>query len=387
MRIALDARWIFPEISGIGAYTRDLARALAHADSSNEYLLLFSDPAVRDRTLAETGLDAAPNVRAVAVPYGVFSPRSQLDLPVRLRRLGADLYHAPNYMIPLCAFPRRRLGRIRCVTTIHDVIPMVFPQAAPRSRKARLYPLYRWIMREVGRRSDRIVTDSKASAADIVRHLRLDAALAANLRVIPCGVGARFRPAAARPPRAADRVRSVLYVGRFDPYKNVAVLIRAFARARAASPFPLRLTLAGAPDARYPETRALVRELGLGDAVAWTGYLSDAQLVTAYQGADVLAHPSRYEGFGLQVLEAMACGVPVVCSNAASLPEVAGDAAILQNPDDEKGFAQAIARVLTDDALAADLSSRGLRQAAQFTWERAARATLDVYRELTPPGV
>jgi alpha-1,3-rhamnosyl/mannosyltransferase len=151
-------------------------------------------------------------------------------------------------------------------------------------------------------------------------------------------------------------------------------------------PVPLRLTVIGQKDDRYPEAPRLAAELGLGDVVRWVGHVTDGELLAAYREADLLVHPSTYEGFGLPVLEAMACGVPVVCGNAGALPEVAGDAALLVDPADPRALAEAIRRVLTDRGLARDLAARGLRRAAAFTWERAARETLEVYRAALEGG-
>jgi glycosyltransferase involved in cell wall biosynthesis len=381
MKIAIDARWIFREISGIGAYTRELIRHLARLDRDNTYVLLFNDPAIRDRTLAETGLAAAPNFAAARVPYGVFSPLSQLLLPLRLARERVDLYHSPNYLIPLPAFPRRP-RRMKCAVTIHDVIPLLFPGHAPRSRKARLFPLYRRLMLEVGARADLIITDSLAARADTIRHLRIPPDREHKVRAVYCGVSERFRPPAARPPKDDRTPRSLLYVGRSDPYKSLPTLIHAVAEAAQACAFPLVLTIAGTPDPRYPEARQAAAQLGIQDAVRWTGYVSDDDLLALYQQADVLVHPSQYEGFGLPVVEAMACGVPVICSSAGALPEVAGDAASLLAPDDVPEFARRIATVLSTPALAAEMSRKGLRQAAQFTWSRTAEETLRLYEGL-----
>lgn len=379
MRIAMDARWIFPEISGIGAYTRELIRQLALLDRQNDYLLLFCDPAVRERTRAETGIAAAPNFTLLDVPYGLFTWQGQVRLPALLARHGVDLYHSTNYLIPLRRMESRG-RRIRSVATVHDVIPLLFPDHAPRSRKARLFPLYRWIMRRIGRVADAIISDSRASAADVARCLGIPAAAAGKLHPIYCGVSPRFRPAGTRAAGGdSARVRRLLYVGRMDPYKNVPMLVRAFAAARGACPFPLELVVAGSPDPRYPEARAVANELGVADRVTWTGYLSDDALLALYQGADLLVHPSRYEGFGLPVVEAMACGVPVVCSNAGSLAEVASDAALQVSPDDGRGFGEAIVKVLTDPALAARMRARGLERARCYTWEETARQTLAVY--------
>jgi glycosyltransferase involved in cell wall biosynthesis len=235
-------------------------------------------------------------------------------------------------------------------------------------------------MMEVGSRSDTIVTDSLASREDVVRHLRIEESRSKNVKAVYCGVSERFRPLE-RKRRSDNEPRTVLYVGRTDPYKNLSTLVRAFAVAKKSCPFPLVLTIAGSRDKRYPEASSLAGELGVADAVRWTGYLPDSQLVLTYQNADILVHPSRYEGFGLQIVEAMACGVPVVCSNAGSLPEIAGSAAIIADPDDVQAFAENVRKVLVDEQLARELSLKGTRRAADFAWDRTARETLAIYEE------
>lgn len=384
MKIAIDARWIFPEISGIGEYTRELIRELLRQDRANTYMLLFNDPAVMARTLVETGAAEAPNVQPKPVGYGVFSLRSQLLLPMLLRHLKVDVYHSTNYMIPFRAFSARPNRPMKCVVTIHDVIPLLFPGCAPRSKKTRLFWLYRQVMRQVGRRADVIVSDSEASRQDVAKQLGIPPDDAARTKTVYCGVSPRFTPPARTAEKASDskEPRTLLYVGRMDPYKNVAALICALSIARKKVPFPLRLVIAGSHDARYPEPSRLAEELGVSDWVEWTGYLSDEELVARYHSADVLVHASRYEGFGLQVVEAMACGLPVICSDGGSLPEVAGDAAIVLRPDDVTGFAGRIVEVLTHPALAREMAGKGQARAAQFTWARTAAGMLETYRQV-----
>jgi glycosyltransferase involved in cell wall biosynthesis len=383
MKVAVDTRWVFRQISGIGAHTRQLVRHLAPMDPATEFVLLFSDPALRDRTLADCGLAGRANVTAALVPWKVFSPAGQALLPGWLRRNGVDVFHSPNYMMPLLAFPRGRPGRLKAVVTIHDLIPLMAPAATPRALKTRLFPLYRRLMLEVGARADRIIAVSEVSRRDVLEHLRIDDPQ--RVRVIYNGVDALYTPAPAgerRTDAAPDRPRVVLYVGRNDPYKNLFGLIRAFAEARRITPLPLRLRIVGACDPRYPEAAALVNDLKLTDAVDWTGYLADRPLVQAYRDADVLVLPSRFEGFGFPVVEAMACATPVVCSDIPVLREVAGDAAVFAGPDDPATLAQAMVRVLTDTHLRQTLVDRGRARAAVFTWERAARETLALYREV-----
>jgi glycosyltransferase involved in cell wall biosynthesis len=388
MKIAIDARWIFPEISGIGNYTRQLLREFSRMDMPHTLLVLFSDPVLMERTLSDPELVSASNLEPRCLPWSVFSPQSQLRLPGFLRKEGVDVFHSPNYMIPLLAFPRSRGGRVKCVTTIHDVIPLVFPDHAPKSRKTRLFPIFRALMTEVGRRSDAIITVSEASRRDILKQLRIASGHADKVYTVYNGASACFSPSPSPslPEGGNDRPRTLLYVGRADPYKNVDALVRALALVRSSTDMDVRLQIAGAPDPRYPQATELAETLGVSSAVTWTGYLMDDALVNAYRTADLLVHPSRYEGFGLQIVESMACGTPVVCSNGGSLPEVAGDAAIQFDPDDVDALVQAITRVLTQPELAADMRERGFAQSARFRWQAAAHQTLDVYEAVAACG-
>lgn len=379
MKIAIDARWIFPEISGIGSYTRELIRYLALIDRDNQYVVFFANNHLLTRTVMEIGLLKADNFTSQVLPYGLFSLRSQTALPPLLTAQKIDVFHSPNYMIPLRAFPRNRPGRIRCVVTLHDLIPLIFPDYAPHSRKRRLQPIYRLLMYQVGMRADVIITVSQNSQADVIRHLRIPPARQHCVLAIPEGVASRFQPASKDQSAAPRNRKVILWVGRPEPYKNLIGVIEAFARLREGLRFPAELRLVGPSDPRYPEGPRRVAQLHLEEAVTWAGYLSEDQLLKEYQQADVFVMPSFYEGFGLPVLEAMACGTPVICSNKGSLPEVAGHAALKVQPQDMVGLAEAMRRVLTEPRLAQDLSARGIQQAAKFTWTATAQQTLAAY--------
>jgi len=311
------------------------------------------------------------------IPYGPFSLRNQAAMPGVLRRERLDVYHAPNFMIPFPAFPAGRRGRTACVVTIHDLIPLIFPEHTPRALKTRFHPVYRRVMREVGRRADLIVTVSDFSRRDIIRHMRIPADRADRVVAIPEGVAPEYRPAERRTDAAAEHV--ILYVGRMDPYKNVTGLIEAFRRILRDHGLRVRLKLIGPRDDRYPDVQRAIVAHNLTDAVDWPGYVSGDALREAYQTADVFVLPSLYEGFGLPVLEAMASGAPVVCGNRASLPEVAGDAALLVDPEDRDALTDAVLRVLTRPDEATRLRDAGVRRAAQFSWARTARETIAAY--------
>lgn len=382
MKIAIDARWIFEKISGIGAYTRELIRVLPSVGPGHRYLLYFSDQALRERTLDETGLRGNAAVETAMLPWGVFSPVGQLFMGRRLARDGVDLFHSTNYMIPVMAFSRRHRRGPVCVITVHDVIPMVMRHQVQRSLKSRLFPLYSRLMVEIGARADAIVTDSAASRVDVLKHLRVPRTREAAVHVVHCGVTPAFLRGvgtmdAAK--RSAARERTILYVGRADPYKNLQGLVEAFGRMRRNLAGPVILRIVGPPDPRYPEASERAKALGIADAVRWTGYVTEASLAETYRSADLVVLPSRYEGFGLPAVEAMASGTPLVCSDIAVLREVAGDAAVFANPDDPDGLAEAMRCVLTDQVLASSLRERGLARARLFTWEETARRTLAVY--------
>lgn len=384
MNIAVDARWIFREISGIGNYTRQLLYEFARMSMDHRILALFNDPEMEARTRAEAGLADAPHICTHCVPWGVFDGRSQLFLPRLLRQENIQVFHSPNYMIPYGAFRRHARGPLRAVTTLHDLIPLRFPDHAPKSKKARLMPLFRALLRESARRSACILTVSNASRQDIVELLHVPPA---RIKVVYNGVSDHFNVGqnGQKQTKNANEGFTLLYVGRADPYKNMAVLLQAVARLRQDECLPVTLCIAGSRDPRYPEPVALAARLGITEAVHWTGYLPESALVELYRRADLLVHPSRYEGFGLQILEAMACGTPVLSSNAGSLPEVVGDAGRMVAPDDVEGFVREIKTILTTPALACQMSAAGRKQAARFSWAEAARLTFDAYLQAAGP--
>ncbi|MDO9543397.1 MAG: glycosyltransferase family 1 protein [Kiritimatiellia bacterium] len=384
MRIGIDARWIFKETSGIGVYTRELIRHLAQIDRQNQYVLFFRDEDLMRTIQAEVASFSSGNFATLLLDFGLFSIKNQLVMPAIIKEQNLDVFHSTNYMIPFFAFPRHHSGRTACLITIHDLIPLIFPEAAPRSRKTRFFPVYRRLMKEMAWRSDIIITDSNSSRNDIIARLPCRPE---RVIVIGLGVNPRFKPIAATNsslpvPRFNRREKIILWVGRQDPYKNLMGLIEAFAMLRGQHQGPLELRLIGPSESRYPEPLERIRGLGITNAVKWIGHVSEARIVSEYQNANMLVMPSFYEGFGLPALEAMACGTPVVCSNRGSLPEVCGQAALPVNPDNISEVCSAMQRVLTDSQLSSDLISRGFQQAAKFKWQETAKQTVAAYEKV-----
>ncbi len=375
MRIALDARWIFPQTSGIGQHTRLLLSSLARLGTAHDFLLLFDDPERAERVKADC---ACPWPHTV-LPYGLFHAANQFRLGPFLRSQHVHVYHTTNYVLPLPAFPRNRPGRVRSVVTLHDLIPMVYRDHAPRSRKSRLYPLYAWLMREVAARADAIITVSESSRRDVLQRLGLPARAHAKVSVVHNGLHPRYRPDPSVPRHDPPEI---LYVGRLDPYKNVPLLVAAFAEAMRDLPVNTRLRIIGPPDERYPEAMDLARRLDIFPWMDWEGHVDDDVLLEAYRRAAVLVLPSEYEGFGLPVAEAMACGTPVICSDASSLPEVAGPAARLVPAGNLHALRHALVEVLGDSTLRGRMVAAGLEQAARFDATGMAQSTLAVYESL-----
>jgi glycosyltransferase involved in cell wall biosynthesis len=370
MRVAIDARKLHD--FGIGTYIRNLLRNLARIDRETEYVLLCrqADMGVT-RQLGE-------NFRAVLEPSPNYSIREQAHIPYLLLREKPDVYHAPHYVLP-------PLVPCRSVVTIHDTIHMMFPQYLP-NRGA--YAYARTLMWTAAKRSDRILTVSESSRRDIVRYFKVPPE---KVVVIYNALDERFG-AEPRPEEIA-RVRErfqldhgfVLYVGNIKPHKNLVRLIEAFEALRRDGFDELKLLIIGDEITKWPELRRAVHRYKLHKHVRFLGFQSEETLAILYRLAAVFVFPSLYEGFGLPPLEAMASGTPVVTSNLSSLPEVAGDAALLVDPYDVAAIRDAIRRVLTEPALREDLRRKGLVRAKQFSWEQSVSRTRQIYLDTARP--
>jgi glycosyltransferase involved in cell wall biosynthesis len=367
VRIGIDARKLHD--FGIGTYIRNLLRQLARVDRDTEFVLLcrHDDAAV----LASLG----ENFRPLAESAGNYSFTEQWKIPLVLRREGVTLFHAPHYVLP-------PLVPCRSVVTIHDCIHLMFPQYLP-NRLAHGYARAQIVT--AARRATRILTVSESSKRDILRFvdLRPD-----KIDVIYNAYDQRF----AVEPREEDVVRVreryqlhdefVLYAGNVKPHKNLERLIEAFHLVRNKGLDHLKLVLIGDEISKYASLRRAVHRHQLHKYVRFLGYLPEETLAVMYRLAGVFVFPSLYEGFGLPPLEAMASGTPVVTSNVSSLPEVAGDAAVLVDPYDPDAIAEGIRQVLTDEQLRRELRRKGLARARQFSWEDSVRRVREIYLEV-----
>ncbi len=343
MRVALDATYaVDPQPTGVARYSHRLITALAALREPDLHLLLAARPK-RFPALRR----AFPGFRHALLQEPLFLPRK------------ADLFHGLNQRLPRHRFRRQ-------VVTIHDVFALSSERFSTPDFRRRFTEM----LRDAVRRADHFITVSAYTRDELCRHLEVDPA---RVTVVHHGV----EPPPSKPRTAREPL--LLSVGAVQVRKNTLGIVRVLERL----PKGIRLTVAGGPGYGAEEVYDYVRKNGLGDRVEFLGHAGEEQLEQLYARASLLLFPSLEEGFGLPALEAMARGLPVVASNSSSLPEICGGAALLAGSDDIDGLADACRRILDDGALRADLAERGFRQAAQFSWEKAARETLAVYRRVT----
>jgi glycosyltransferase involved in cell wall biosynthesis len=366
--IGLNATSLSGQRAGAGNYIFNLVKALADIDRENRYFV-FAKP----ENIAEWNI-TQPNFHFVPIDLSIRPLRllwEQCVLPWLVRSRGITVFHSPHYTMPV-------LLPCRSVVTIHDVSFILFPRLHGRVKRW----FFTGMLHLVSKRAHRVIAVSESTRADILRRLHTDAAKvsvvleAADKRFISCPDSAEVRRVCAT--FRIDAGRYLLFVGILEPRKNIPLLLNAY-RLLVDQGVGLPLVIAGKKGWMFKTIFSVVKNLGLQQHVIFTGYVDKRDLPCLYNGARLFVYPSLYEGFGLPVLEAMACGTPVVTSNVSSMPQITGDAALLVSPADALGLAAAMRRLTSDDALHAELRQRGLKRAAEFSWENAARQTLEIY--------
>ena len=375
MRVGIDYPAAVRQGGGIGRYTRNLVQALAAQDAQNEYVLL----AAGGWGPGDSAGGWPPNFRLRSIPLSdrwlnVMWQRLRLPLPVQLVSGHLDLYHSPDFVLP-------PVGRTPTVLTVHDLSFLRLPHFFVPAFRTYLEAA---VSRAV-RRADRILADSESTRRDLEELLAVPAE---KVSVLYPGVEERFRAVADQEALDCVRVRYglpdrfVLGVGTLQPRKNFEGLVEAFGRLVAARHelSGLGLVIAGGKGWLTGDLLALAAQHGVRGRIIMAGFVDDEDLPALYTLASVLAFPSWYEGFGLPILEAMACGTPVVSADNSSLPEVVGDAGLLVDAGNPVELAHALDVLLHDEGQRARLIEAGQRQARRFTWLQAAGQLLDVYR-------
>ena len=373
MRIAYDGVPLVGQRSGIGYYTEHLIRAVARADREARCVIVCPWPIKSLRAFPSLSF-ADPNIE---LPQpGLWTRlyrriRDELGVPQSLEALigPVDVFHGTNFLL------NHPIRRAKGVVSIHDLTVMLFPQWHPPARRREMHAG----LRASAEAADRIIAVSRHTKSDIVKHLHVEPD---RVAVVPLAVDPSLRPLprdeidAALAPLGLAHGTYLLFLGTIEPRKNVGRLLDAvIAAGPEVGPLVLAGGLGWGNDALSPRIADLTRQ----GRVRALGYVPETLRVGLLGGARALVYPSLYEGFGFPPLEAMACGTPVITTDVSSLPEVVGDAALLVNPLDVDELAGAIERLWHDEPLRADLRARGLARSQQFTWERTARLTLDVY--------
>lgn len=373
VRIAIDATSVPARPAGAGVYAVELVRALAERAPVDGYAL-FTRGAWFDEALAGRRDWHIERVRASSRARRSFW--EQTRLPRRLERLAIDVLHSTHHTLPLASV------RCRRVVTVHDLTFFTLPGRYPPAR--RIY--MQTATRLAARVADAIIVPSQSVRVQLERRLRPSA----RTVVVYEAPAARFRPVQqAQATRVARRYGVdgpyVLSVGTLEPGKNRARLLRAM-RALRDEGLEHALVIAGQRGWRYEREIALIDALRMRDAVVLPGYVAEDDLPALYAGAAVFAFPSLCEGFGLPVLEAMACGTPVLTSNVSATAEVAGEAALLVDPRSQDEITAGLRRLLREDALWAEMRRRGLARAGEYSWRRAADETHAVYAQTLAAG-
>lgn len=365
MRIGIVARNLARQGSGVRRYILSLIQALVTIDQKNKYVIYYDQ---------ESYLGTNPDAieRALKMPTRLLW--DYVALPLAVRRDGIDVLLCTRNVIPLFV-------NCKSVVTVHDLTHLMYPRYYNLMNSLYMNLGIRWSMRK----SNAIIAVSKNTKADLVSKL------GANTAKIHCVYEAmdenyhliedRTRLEVVRdkynlPPEF------ILSVAGLQPRKNLPNLIKAFCLAKERPEVTHKLVMIGAPLWQHSAIFDEIRASPVISEIVWLKFVPEEDLPAIYNLANLFVYPSLYEGFGLPLLEAMACGCPVVCSNSSSLPEVAGDAAILIDPTSAEQLADGIYRVLVDDNLRQDLTKKGLKRSSQFSWEKAARETLEVLEEV-----
>lgn len=362
MRIGIDATAIFLRKGGIGYYTHNLLESLTRIDTQNEYILFKTTEKQPESPIPFIN---RPNVRVIYAPKALQKWRSKKEK--------VDLYHGTNFRL-------RGRGYKGNVVTIHDLAFKHYPHFL---KKKFGQSLSFWKTKRDVHRADRVIAVSQHTAKDVIDFFQIDKK---KVRVVYHGVGDHFRPDV--PGESILEVKKyyristakyILWVGTLEPRKNLPTLIKAYSQLKSIHS-EYTLVLGGGPGWQYQDILNLT--LSLGNRIQITGYLPQRDLIPLYAGASLFAYPSLYEGFGMPLLEAMASGVPIVASRTSSIPEVVGDAGVLVDPLSISDMGKAIMKLLDDSSLRSSMQEKGIQRAKQFTWERAAQETLQIYQEI-----
>ncbi len=365
MHIGIDCRLPFFQMGGISQYTIYLIKALAAIDTQNQYTIFHSRK--DGRSYLPKG--SAFRRRNLWTPAHHRLERCALAAELFPYRL--DVFHSPDFIPP-------QGGQWRSIITVHDLSFIFYPEFLTAESLRYYLHQIQWAVEK----ADHISVDSHATRQDVMERLSVppEKITTIHLAANPLYQRSFTDDVIANTLHQHHLPKGfILAVGTLEPRKNLPMLVRAYAQMVSETAVDVPLVLVGGKGWIYDEIFSTIDDLGLRGKVRHLSGVFDEQLAHLYHAAGVLVTPSKYEGFGLPALEAMHCGCPVIVSNMGSLPEVAGDAALLLDPDDEMAWAEAMTQVLTDSALRDTMVKNGRLQAAKFSWRKVAEKTLAIY--------
>lgn len=375
MRIAIDATAIPPNKAGAGFYIFNLVRGLAEIDRENQYFVFAKPSDILDWGIEQGNFLFTPSASR-ARPLRLLW--EQIILPLRLNKYDVQILHSPHYTAPLLR------GGCRSVVTFCDMTFYLCPQMHSLIKRS----FFRTLMPLTAARADALIAISESTKKDMVKLLGISEA---KIQVTLLAPADHFKPVNDASMLRLLRekygiLRSfILYVGVLEPRKNVPTLIRSYHNLLKRG-VEHQLVITGKKGWAYEEIFRLVTDLRLQDHVIFTDYVPDSDMPALYSAADLFVYPSVYEGFGIPLLEAMACGVPAISSNISSMPEIVGDAGLLVDPYNDSQLTEAMYLVISNRALHQDLIEKGLTRAKEFSWEKTAKETLAVYERVMTRG-
>ncbi len=376
-KIGVDATSALTQGGGIGRYTRELFRAVSDLDATNQYQLI-SAKLVAEQPVA----NPLPDASNFAYRAGLLSERwlyrlwyrARVPLPVQLMTGKIDLFHSPDFVLPPVS------GNIPTLLTVHDLSFVHFAEVYMPSLVSYLNAVVPWSVK----RATHILADSEATKDDL---MAIYGVSAEKITTLYAGIGSDFQPVTKEKQFRTVRKKYdlgdapyILSVGTVQPRKNYQMLIRAF--APIAKEFPHNLAIAGGKGWLFDDILNEIEAQGLQGRVKFLGFVDDADLPTLYSDAALFAMPSIYEGFGIPILEAMACGAPVISSDASCLPEVVEDAGVLLSPNDQDAWTNTMRDLLNDATRRTRLVGKGAIQCRKFTWAKSAEQLINLYSEL-----
>lgn len=371
MRIAIDATATSSQRAGQEGYTFNLIKGLVSVGNENNYFIF-----AKKEILDELNINK-PNFRLI--PCNIHSRPIRLlwelfVLPFHIKRYRIGILHSPHYIIPLLNFGWKS------VVTIHDMTFFLYPGVHTFSKKL----FFRWMISYSIKKADMVICVSESTKRDMMKLLN---APNGKLITVPEAADDIYMPV--NNLKSTEEIKQkyritgkfILYVGVLEPRKNISALIKAFSQLLDKG-FNYQLVIAGKKGWDYNQIFEMVKNLKLEDKIIFTGYVPSEDLLFLYNAAKLFVYPSLYEGFGIPVLEAMCCGTPVITSNISSMPEVAGEGAILINPHSIEELRDAMIQCLSNKELSDELRKKGLERAKKFSWEKTARQTIRVFRNV-----